>query len=102
MRVFDAAGAEIGKVEYVQMGDPDAVTTAGNEHIPTDLVGRVTETLPFGTSEPDVPDPLRTRLLRTGYLKMSGRGLTGADLYFSSEHVGEVSGDVVRLRARGV
>src|SRR5438105_2182227 len=40
MRVLDVAGSEIGKVEYVQMGDPEAVTTAGNQATP-DLGGLV-------------------------------------------------------------
>ena len=39
MHVVDAAGEDLGKVEFLQMGDPEAVTTEGNEHRPDDLVG---------------------------------------------------------------
>ena len=62
MRVVDAAGEDLGKVEYLQMGDPGAVTTEGNEHRPDDLVGRVLERALPEESEPDVPDTLRTEL----------------------------------------
>jgi hypothetical protein len=100
MHVVDAAGEDLGKVEYLQMGDPEAVTTDGNEHRPVDLVGRVVErALPEG-SEPDVPDPLRTELQRTGYLKIGGHGIGRKARYVSSERVRAVSGDTVRLSVR--
>jgi len=100
MRVVDAAGEDLGKVEYLQMGDPEAVTTEGNEHRPVDVVGRIVEqTLPGG-SEPDVPDPLRAELQRTGYLKIGGHGIGGKARYVSSEHVSAVSNDTVRLSVR--
>jgi hypothetical protein len=59
MRVLDAAGTEIGSVEYIQMGDPDAVTTTGNDQSATDLMSQIAETVTFDESEPDVPHPLR-------------------------------------------
>jgi hypothetical protein len=100
MRVVDAAGEEVGKVEYLQMGDPEAVTTEGNEHRSTDLAGRVVERALPEESEPDVPDPLRTQLQRSGYLKIGGHGIGGRARYVSSEHVSAVSGDRVRLSVR--
>jgi hypothetical protein len=100
MRVIDAAGEDLGKVEYLQMGDPEAITTEGNEHRPADLVGRVMERALPEESEPDVPDPLRTELQRTGYLKIGGHGIGGRARYVSSEHVSAVSGDTVRLSVR--
>ena len=100
MRVVDAAGEDLGKVEYLRMGDPEAVTTEGNEHRPTDLVGAVVERALPDESEPDVPDPLRTELRRTGFLKIGGHGLLGKARYVSSERVSAVSGDTVRLSVR--
>jgi hypothetical protein len=97
MRVVDASGAEIGKVQYVQMGDPEAVTTAGNDRPRTDLMGVVGEAVLPDEAEPDVPEPLRSNLRRTGYLKIDGHG---ADRYVPSDRVRDVSGDVVRLTVR--
>ena len=100
MHVVDAAGEDVGKVEYLQMGDPQAVTTEGNEHRPVDLVGEVVERALPEETEPDVPDPLRTELQRTGYLKIGGHGIGGKARYVSSEHVSQVSDDTVRLSVR--
>jgi len=100
MRVVDASGEDIGKVEYVQMGDPDAVTTQGNERTVTGLAGTVLEGDLPDASEPDVPNPLRSSLRRTGFLKIDGKGLRDKDRYVSSERVRDVSGDVVRLDLR--
>ena len=100
MRVVDAVGDEIGKVEYVQDGDPQAVTLAGNEHRPTDMADEIVQAVVPDQEEPDVPDPLRTRLRRTGYVKIGGHGLLGHDRYVSSEQVGSVTNDEVRLSVR--
>jgi hypothetical protein len=100
MRVVDATGEEIGKVELVQMGDPEAATTAGNDRPRTDLMGLVGEAVLPDEAEPDVPDPLRSNLRRLGYLKIDGHGLRDTDRYVSSERVSEVTGDVVRLSVR--
>jgi hypothetical protein len=97
MRVLDARGEEVGKVQLVHMGDPEAVTLDGNRDRPTDLMGRVAEAVLPDEREPDVPEPLRTNLLRTGYVKIDGPGLRDTDRYASSEQVREVNGDTVRL-----
>jgi len=61
MCVVDATGEEVGKVEYVKMGDPEAVTTQGNEPTATGMTERFAEVVAPGGSEPDVPDPVRVR-----------------------------------------
>jgi hypothetical protein len=101
MRVLDARGEEVGKVQFVHMGDPEAVTTEGNEDRPTDLMGRVAQAVLPDEREPDVPEPLRTNLVRTGFVKIDGPGLRDTDRYASSEQVREVSGDTVRLGVAG-
>ncbi len=100
MRVVDARGEEIGKVQFVRMGDPEALTEQGNENRPTELVGKVAQAVLPDESEPDVPEPLQSRLRRTGYIKIDGPDLRDTDRYASSEHVREVNGDTVRLDVR--
>lgn len=57
--------------------------------------------LEFATQEAVlVPGPLRAGLQCTGYLKIGGDGLAGADWYVSSARVGDVSADTVRLAVR--
>jgi hypothetical protein len=100
MRVLDAAGQDVGKVEYFEMGDPEAATTAGNDLPASPLVSAAAEAIVPGEGEPDVPEPLRTRLRRTGFIKIDGPGLLARDRYVSSEQVREVSEDRVRLTVR--
>src|SRR5205814_9554725 len=75
MSVVDAAGEKVGKVEGLKMGDPEAVTTAGNENRPTDLIGQVVRTWAGDEVEPDLPEPRRSELLRSGFIKVDGPGL---------------------------
>jgi hypothetical protein len=95
MTVVDRAGAEIGKVELVKMGDPEAVTSAGQNVGDSEGVVHVLAESIFG-AEPDVPGPIAARLLRLGYLKVDGKGLE-ADRYVASDQIGEVDQGVVRL-----
>ena len=97
MRVVDATGEEVGKVAYVKMGDPEAVTVRGNEPGATGPTGRFADVVAPGDREPDVPDPLRTNLLRTGFIKIKGHGLFAKDRYVSIERVRDVLDDEVRL-----
>ena len=98
MRVEDAAGVEVGRVEEVRMGDPGVNEPAREP--PSGLIGAAAEAFVPGEREPDVPDPLRARLRRSGYIKIDGPNLLDADRYVSAERVREVSGDRVRLSVR--
>jgi hypothetical protein len=100
MKVVDASGDEVGTVEDMSMGDPEAATTAGNEPRPTGGVLRdLAEAVTTDRPGPDVPEPLRDRLIREGYLKIK-HGLLGSAVYVSSEQLQRVEGDRVVLRVR--
>ena len=94
MRVVDVTGEELGKVEYVQMGDPEAVTVQdGAPGEPGDLIRGF-----LGVGEPDVPEPLRSRLLRFGYAKIDGPGWIDTDRYVTADLIQSISGDTVTLK----
>ena len=97
MHVVDSSGEDIGRVEAVSMGDPQAATTAGNEERGRPgALGAVADA--FGSErEPDVPEPLRSRLVREGYIKVDGPNLLDTDRYVPSEYVRDVSEDRVQL-----
>ncbi|MEH1012435.1 hypothetical protein V6U90_04825 [Micromonospora sp. CPCC 206060] len=95
MRVVDVTGAEVGTVDLVQRGDPNAVTVQA----PTaDPGGSLDELIASAaTEEPDVPADLAARLLRTGYLKVStGTAPTGA-VYVQADQIAGVDDGTVRL-----
>jgi hypothetical protein len=99
MTVVDRDGAKVGTVETVKMGDPEAVTTAGQEAGESEGVVRALADSVFG-AEPDVPGPLAARLLRIGYVKVDAKGLLEADRYVAGDEIAEVADDTVRLTVR--
>ncbi|MCW2503535.1 MAG: hypothetical protein JWO79_1819 [Actinomycetia bacterium] len=82
MRVADATGKDVGRVELVKLGDPDAVTTRGQDG---------------NALEPDVPGELAERLLRTGFVKIDRRGFFNSDAYAGADEIDRVEGDTVYL-----
>ena len=94
MRVIDANGDDIGYVQFLKMGDPEALTTAGNE--PTVSAGYVP--LTDDADEPEVPEPIRSDLLRVGYIKVDEPDLFDTDRYLRADVVDRVEGDKVFLK----
>jgi len=99
MTVIDSAGEKVGKVEGLKMGDPGTATEAGNELQDEGFLGDIAEAFGGDEREPDVPGPMRARLLRSGYIKIDSPGfLIETDRYVSAEQIASVAGDTVRLR----
>lgn len=98
MRVVDSADHEIGTVGYVRMGDPEAVTTQGQEYPPRTLVDEIAEAI-VGP-EPDLPPSIAARLLRVGFLKVDGAGLA-TDRYVAADEIADVTDDRVLLKVTG-
>jgi len=98
MTVLDSTGEKVGKVEGLKMGDPDTATEQGNELQDTGLLGKVAEAFVGDEREPDVPGPLRSRLLRSGYIKVDGGFLIETDRYVPADRIASVQGDTVHLK----
>lgn len=92
MRVVDVNGEELGKIDHVKMGSPDAATV---DRAGQDRPGLIDAFL--GQEEPDLPEPMRSRLLRIGYAKIDGKGWIDIDRYVTAGHIGRISGDTVTL-----
>jgi hypothetical protein len=91
MRVVDAAGDEVGRVRFVKLGDPEAVTTQGEQVDPA---------FRDDDGEPLVPPPLRARLLRLGFVKIDAKGLFKPDRYAAATDIARVHGDTVHLAVK--
>ncbi len=96
MDVVDTNGDKVGKVDRVQMGDPGAATVDTGDENRGGFLNDVGDVFGFG-DDPDVPQTLRDRLMRVGYLKIGGNWLTGSGRYISAENIAQVSGDTVHL-----
>lgn len=116
MKVVDNAGENLGKVDYVQMGDPNAATTQGQMNTgsgvgsaavapgimaDTGSAGGGVAPIPLDLNRgPDVPEPERSNLIRMGYFKVNGPGikwLGGANYYVRADQILDVTDDTVRV-----
>ena len=97
MQVVDASGDDIGKVTYVKMGDPDAVTTQGEETGRDGGLLGDAQGLFGGEDEPKVDGSERNQLVRVGFIKVGGGGLFGRGRYATGDQIASVSGDTVTL-----
>ncbi|MFU8872254.1 hypothetical protein [Micromonospora sp. SL4-19] len=96
MRVVDSAGVEVGTVDLVQRGDPNAVTVQAPAGI--DPGGSLNELIESAAvEEPDVPADLAARLLRSGYLKVSTELARTGAVYVLADRITAVTDDGVRL-----
>jgi hypothetical protein len=94
MRVIDATGAELGKVDDIKMGDPAAVTTQGEEYDDGNLLDDIGRAVFGGTA---LPEQIRNNLLRVGYLRVDGRSLFDTDYFVAADQIARVEGDTVHL-----
>jgi hypothetical protein len=95
MTVSDASGRPLGTVTRVKMGDPEAVTTEGNEPPPS-LLGSAWGGDADGLGD-DVPAVLRRHLRRAGFVEVDGPTLHGVERLIPGDRIADVSGDIVRL-----
>ncbi len=91
MTVRDAAGAGLGTVERVKMGDPEAITTDGN--VAPQSGGFVADVLTAMFGDIDVPEPKRSQLLRYGFIRVDGAGLTDTDRFVRGDKIQQVQGE---------
>jgi hypothetical protein len=101
MRVLDQADNEIGTVDYVKFSDedprhPGAETASVNPIQRDSRDSLVTNVLDVFSSD-DVPDELRDRLLREGFVRVESNGLFHADRYILPNQIQSVNDDEVRL-----
>jgi hypothetical protein len=95
MDVADSSGEVIGKVKYLQNGDLEAVDVGSHAPVPGQAMA-----VAFGAKlEPDVPEGLVPRLLRTGYIKIEDKRHFRRDhhYYALADEIVSVDAGVVRL-----
>lgn len=98
MPVFDAVGQEVGRVEFVKMGDPDAVTGEGQLAPSRGVLGALRRLI--GGGEPGTSNQLAQHLTRVGFVKVDGTGLLDHDAYVAADQVDQVVDDAVHLSVR--
>lgn len=95
MAVVDRAGEHVGVVEQVRMGDPEAVTTRGQQ---TDSPTPLTRLARAGFEEPKVTGELAEHLRRIGFVKIDRHDVFDRDLYAAADQIADIDdGDTVHL-----
>lgn len=100
MKVLDQDAHEIGTVDFVKFGDEDPDTpvaeTAGAN--PLDETQPSLAVTMLEVFQPDeLPEELRARLIREGFVRMEAPGLFHAERYVLPEQIQAVNEDEVRL-----
>lgn len=95
MPVIDVDGVEVGTVDLVQRGDPNAVTVQTPTADPGSSLDELIEST--AVREPDVPADLAARLMHGGYLKVSTELAGTGAVYVPADWIGTVTDGRVRL-----
>jgi hypothetical protein len=100
MKVYDSEGHHIGKIDDLKF--PENVTAPEVEVAEVDgviddrdetIIDAVAEA--FGREE--IPEPLRSQLLRDGYVHLDASGLFAADRYILPEQISGLTDDGIKL-----
>ncbi len=95
MHVYDSSGEEVGKVNFVHFGEPDAVTTESDRGAGEG--GGDPDVSLLDVFEDDPDDGANARMERLGYIRIDAKGLFAGDKYVASEYLASVSGNEVAL-----
>jgi hypothetical protein len=100
MKVYDRERHEIGKVEYVRFGDDDPATPEAEAAAPNTLDDgprTLVDAIADAFGDDDLPEEIREKLLRQGFVRIDAKGLFAADRYVTPEQIASVSGDGLML-----
>jgi hypothetical protein len=99
MKVFDSEHHVIGKVDGLKY--PENATAPGVEPATQGLVNREDSVLVDAVAEAfgreEVPEPLRSQLLRDGYVHLDAKGLFAKDRYILPEQIARMDADGIQL-----
>jgi hypothetical protein len=101
MKVFDSEHHEIGRIDGLKY--PENQTAPGVEPATVDAAdnapdnNRLVEAVAEAFGREDVPEPLRSQLLRDGYLHLDTKGLFAKDRYILPEQIARLTADGIQL-----
>lgn len=103
MRVCDSAGQEIGKVREVFLGAVSDETHArgggpATASVPEERDETLIDYAAKAFADDLLPEVLRERLLRHGFIRIDTNGLFASDRFALPDQIESVSDDCVRLR----
>ncbi|MBW3631901.1 MAG: hypothetical protein KY456_02615 [Chloroflexi bacterium] len=89
--VVDSTGKEVGTVKFVKMGDPNAVTTEGQEDVDPGFLGLGGDSYDMG----DLPESAQHQLLRVGFVHIDVSWAN--DRFAAASQIARVDNNTVHL-----
>ncbi|MFN7024485.1 MAG: hypothetical protein ACK4QP_08165 [Pseudorhizobium sp.] len=99
MTVCDPNGTRIGTVEFVRLSDEDPSDPGAQSVTPSTLEPghSLLDFVADSLRTDEVPEPLRARLQRHGFIRVDAAGLFAADRYVMPDQIASVAEDQVML-----
>ena len=101
MKVFDSELHEIGTVDGLKF--PENQVAPGVEPATVDAAddvqdeNTIIEAVADAFGREDIPEPLRSQLLRDGYVHLDAKGLFARDRYILPEQIARMTADGIQL-----
>lgn len=99
-KVFDSERHEIGRVDGLKY--PENATAPGVEPATVDAAdtpedNTIVDAVAEAFGREDVPEPLRSQLLRDGYIHLDAKGIFARDRYILPEQIARVDAEGIQL-----
>jgi hypothetical protein len=100
MKVFDSEGHHIGKVDDLKF--PENATAPDVEIAEVDDVvdsrdATIVDAVADAFGREEIPEPLRSQLLRDGYIHLDANGLFASDRYVLPEQIARLNAEGIQL-----
>ena len=100
MKVYDSEGHHIGKVDDLKFPEnaiAPEVEVAEVDEVIDDRDETIIDAVAEAFGREEIPEPLRSQLLRDGYVHLDASGLFAADRYILPEQISGLTGDGIKL-----
>lgn len=100
MKVYDSEGHHIGKVDDLKFPEnaiAPEVEVAEVDEIIDDRDETIIDAVAEAFGREEIPEPLRSQLLRDGYVHLDASGLFAADRYILPEQISGLTDDGIKL-----
>jgi len=100
MKVFDSEGHHIGKVDDLKFPEnaiAPEVEVAEVDEVIDDRDETIIDAVAEAFGREEIPEPLRSQLLRDGYVHLDASGLFAADRYILPEQISGLTDDGIKL-----
>lgn len=100
MKVYDSEGHHIGKVDDLKFPEnaiAPEVEVAEVDEVIDDRDETIIDAVAEAFGREEIPEPLRSQLLRDGYVHLDASGLFAADRYILPEQISGLTDDGIKL-----